>query len=681
MTAEEYHRHVNDLQAGKRLPRAVYLHKSALDSTPPELQEIVTCQVRQLKLDDPDWDILKFHRDGYKLTLLSYPTFFDDAYPALHKSISIDLGGQRCKETSYLKTDNPPILHRKETMILAESLCYDDFCEITREGEEAGLYENTKIIGFRQSWEALIQEKGYELVDGRLFRRATLGEALHQQSSHQQPSHKVDRHKTALSRDSLSSPMKTLASNGYLEGQYTVFDYGCGHGDDLAELQAHGITATGWDPNWRPEGDKTEGELVNLGFVINVIEDIEERVEAVLGAWQLTGKLLVVSAMIASERHISKFKSFKDGVLTSRNTFQKYFSQAELQVFLEQTLEYEPIPVAPGIFYIFKDKDEEQLYLSSKQRRKSRWKQLVQKSVRIPRKKQLFEENRSLFESFWQRCLELGRMPAAEELPEQDDLLKLTGSTKRAFKLIQEEFDTTPLEDAARERREDLLVYFALQQFNKRRVYKHMPEQLKRDIKVFFGDYKTVIAEARELLFSLAEPDRVEKACEAAHDKLPASILNERHSLILHSRFTKDLPPALRVYIGCASQLFSETDGVDLVKIHIRSGKLTMMVYEGFDKQPIPMLQERVKINLRNRHVDFFDYGYGDYEPQPLYKKSLLIDDSFEDYDKQVSFDNRLARLAVPGLDDSYGPSIDLFTRFLEEQHGLRIQGYRFHKL
>ncbi|MBO9484508.1 hypothetical protein [Salinisphaera sp. G21_0] len=54
-----------------------------------------------------------------------------------------------------------------------------------------------------------------------------------------------------------------------------MFDYGCGHGDDLSELQAHGITASGWDPNWRPEGEKTEGDLVNFGYVINVIEDLE----------------------------------------------------------------------------------------------------------------------------------------------------------------------------------------------------------------------------------------------------------------------------------------------------------------------------------------------------------------------------------------------------------------------
>ncbi|WP_281647956.1 DNA phosphorothioation-associated putative methyltransferase [Parendozoicomonas sp. Alg238-R29] len=673
MNHEQWQDALKLLPIGKVLPKAIYVHRSALLDAAPELSKYVEGKASAAGLNGDDWTIARLHRDVFKLTLLNYPHFYDEAYPSLHFSTSIDLVTGQVKGTRFAKSPNPPILHRKENMVLASDPDYEDFCEITREGEEAGLYENPRIIGFKQSWEALIQEKGYELVDGRLFRQAVFEQA-------EGDKHEVDRHRTALSRDAMSVPMKTLAKNGYLEGQFSVFDYGCGHGDDLAELQAHGIHAAGWDPAWRPDGEKTEGDLVNLGYVINVIEGLPERVEAVQGAWSLTRVVLVVSAMIASERHVAKFKPFKDGVLTSRNTFQKYFSQAELQIFLEQVLDEEPIPVAPGVFYIFKDKDEEQLYLASKQRRRTRWKQLVQKSVRIPKKQQLLADHRELFELFWQRTLELGRMPAAEEFEKAEELQKLTGSPKKAFNLIREEFDTTPLEQAEGERREDLLVYFALQQFNKKRVYKHMPEQLKRDIKAFFGDYKTAMSESRELLFSLAQPERIYIACEQAHKELPASIFNEGHSLVLHTRFLNDLPPALRVYVGCASQLFSEPDGVELVKIHIRSGKFTMMVYDGFETQPIPMLRERIKINLRNRHVDFFDYGYGDYEPQPLYWKSRLIDESFADYSKQKSFDKRLESLELPEM-DGYGLNPEDFTLVLRNGFGLEVKGYKFYKI
>ena len=111
--------------------------------------------------------------------------------------------------------------------------------------------------------------------------------------------------------------------------------------------------------------------------------------------------------------------------------------------------------------------------------------------------------------------------------------------------------------------------------------------------------------------------------------------------------------------------------------MHIRSGKLTMMMYDGFETQPIPMLRERIKINLRNRHVDFYDYGYGDYAPQPLYWKSQLIDETFGDYSKQKSFDKRLERLELPGM-QGYGLSPEDFEAVLLHGHRLIVKGYRF---
>ena len=671
MTPEDYRTMVNQLPCGKRLPKAIYIHKSVLPRLPEALQALTVQQSQTLKLDDSGWNVVKYHRDQFKLTLLSYPDFYDDAYPALHKSLTIDLLNQKCKETRYCNTDNPPILHRKETMILPENPHYEAFCHITQEGELAGLYENSRLIGFKRSWESLIESKGYTLVDGRLFRNAAINVTS---------PITIDRHKTALSRDDLSTPMKALARNGYLEGQFSIFDYGCGHGDDLRELEAHGLSAKGWDPNWRPDTPKEHADLVNLGFVINVIESLEERAEALTGAWQLTDKLLVVAAMIASEQHLKKFKPFKDGVITSRNTFQKYYSQTELQVFIEQVLDEDPIAVGPGVYYIFKDKEEEQLYLASKQRRRSRWKLLSQKPVRVLKSQRLLSEHSELFETFWRRCLELGRLPAIEELEGGYELKSRVGSPQQAFKLACEQYDIDDFHQAENERREDLLIYFALQQFCKRRQYKTMPEQLKRDIKSFFGNYRRVIEESRALLFSLSRPELIHQACAQAHERLPASVLNPNHSLILHARFAQDLPTPLRVYIGCAAQLYGETDDMDLIKIHIRSGKLTLMIYDGFETQPIPMLKERIKINMRAGHTEFFDYGYGDYEPQPLYWKSQFIDESFSDYGKQKSFDTKLASLNIPEMSMRYGPSLGTLNEVLRSKHQLKIQGYRFFK-
>lgn len=153
--------------------------------------------------------------------------------------------------------------------------------------------------------------------------------------------------------------MKNLAKHGYLSGHYSIFDYGCGRGDDLRELEAHGLDALGWDPNFQPDNERVSSSIVNLGFVLNVIEDQDERLEALLGAWDLTEQLLVISVMLANETYIAQFKPYKDGVITSRNTFQKYYAQTEIKTYIERHLQEEAIAVAPGIFYVFKDKLEE----------------------------------------------------------------------------------------------------------------------------------------------------------------------------------------------------------------------------------------------------------------------------------------------------------------------------------
>ncbi|HDN9020735.1 hypothetical protein [Aeromonas salmonicida] len=46
---------------------------------------------------------------------------------------------------------------------------------------------------------------------------------------------------------------------------------------------------------------------------------------------------------------------------------------------------------------------------------------------------------------------------------------------------------------------------------------------------------------------------------------------------------------------------------IDVIKLHIRSGKVSLMGYDDFSK-PIPYLVERVKIKMAEQEVDFFDY-------------------------------------------------------------------------
>lgn len=671
MNADNFAKLVKHLTIGKRLPDAVYIHKSALCEIAPELNRFCYSVAKTLNIDDSAWDLVKLFRKEFKIAFLSYPSFYSDSYPALKKSTLVDLTKLTMKETCYEGSDNPPILHRKELMVLKDDLHYVLFKEITDEGENAGLYENPFRIGFKQTWLRLIHHKGYSLVDGRLIRSSS--EAVPEDEL------QVYRHLTAITRYELSTPFKSLAKHGYLDGNHTIFDYGCGKGDDLRELEAHGLPATGWDPNFRPDADIVEADLVNIGFVINVIEDIDERIEALQKAYSLASKLLVVSAMVAGEATISKFTPYKDGILTSKNTFQKYYAQAELQNFIERTLEVDAVAVAPGVFYVFRDPIEQETFLSARQRRHIEWNHLSNLGSRSKAAAVLFAKYQSLLESFWSTCLDLGRLPALDEIEDPERLEEAIGSPKKAFQVLQAATDVEDLKLARTLRTEDLKVYFALGLFGKRKPYTQMGERMKRDIKAFFGTYQNAIEGAKEALFSVSNVQLINELCEKAATELPVCHLNTNHSLVFHERFLNLLAPELRIFVGCAAQLVGELEQVDLVKIHIASGKVSFMAYEDFDSSPLPRLVERIKVRLRDQDVDFFDY-VEPYKPPLLYWKSRYIDESFNDYKKQLSFDKKIASMGVVSQSRDFGPmrsELDLKLR----ERGLEIRGYRFYKI
>jgi len=58
--------------------------------------------------------------------------------------------------------------------------------------------------------------------------------------------------------------------------------------------------------------------------------------------------LLVVSALVQGSEDYAEFRCCSDGILTSRNTFQKYFEPAELQSLIEDSVKTEAVPAAMG---------------------------------------------------------------------------------------------------------------------------------------------------------------------------------------------------------------------------------------------------------------------------------------------------------------------------------------------
>ena len=130
----EYKNLVGQLKIGKKLPDAIYLHKSAMVALPHDLHAYLFSTIGKLDLADAPWNIIKFFKKDFKISLLYYPSFFEDSYPALHTSHTVDLGKGTVRPSSYGKSDNPPILHRKETFLEQNHPSVILFRKITQDG-------------------------------------------------------------------------------------------------------------------------------------------------------------------------------------------------------------------------------------------------------------------------------------------------------------------------------------------------------------------------------------------------------------------------------------------------------------------------------------------------------------------------------------------------------------------
>ena len=63
-----------------------------------------------------------------------------------------------------------------------------------------------------------------------------------------------------------------------------------------------GYSGTAGTRAHRPDGRRAAGPVVNLGYVVNVIEDLAERRDTLRRAWQLAGRVLIVGARLSANR-------------------------------------------------------------------------------------------------------------------------------------------------------------------------------------------------------------------------------------------------------------------------------------------------------------------------------------------------------------------------------------------
>lgn len=436
MQIQDYQQRLTSLSFGKRLPTAVYVYWVDGMDFGKALNELVATLAATHGIG-VEFNVIKFRTDDLKISFLSYPDFAEVAHPALRHAVTVDLVSGKARHTDYAKNHNPPILHRKETFLREDHPRRGEFATLTRAEEDAGLYQHTATIGFKLNWERLLEAKRLR-IEGHTLVNAECESTLHPSSGHlAEKGVLVERHKTALTRYELSKPVKTVLEYGLLKSDMTFFDYGCGQGSDVRGLQALGHQAEGWDPVHRSDAAKREADIVNLGYVLNVIEDPAERLEALVDAHRHCRKLLVVSGLINETVDLARAQQYSDGVLTRANTFQKFFEQQELQQYIEDALDVTAVPIALGVFYVFQKPADQQDFLSARSRRAIDWTQI---SARLglggPRTlwKALYDSNKELLDEFGKRALSAGRFPTANEFPAAAELTARFGSMKRALR-------------------------------------------------------------------------------------------------------------------------------------------------------------------------------------------------------------------------------------------------------
>ncbi|CAE6813066.1 hypothetical protein R69927_00284 [Paraburkholderia domus] len=659
---------------GKRVVDDLYVHREALvHLTSNEREAIDAALLRAPEEARERANVAKVNLKNWRVSLLVYRDFFDDPFPSLAESWILDQTSiVKVRYRSYVESLNPPILHRKELLLTADHALRTSFSKITQQAEELGLFDNTAVIGFRLNWERQIFEKGYRLEGDRFL---PLGNTEADGAALAENRHggAISRHLTALSRSTLSAPVQLLARHNLLSREWTFFDYGCGRGDDMAGLREVGYSVGGWDPYYASSSPLVSADVVNLGFVLNVIEDPAERVEALQRAFRLTQRVLAVGVMLESNRAVGQ--TYGDGLLTSRNTFQKYYSQDELKDYLEQVLHKEAFPVGPGIALVFADEALEQLFLTNRYRAHGVARRLVTlgriKATRVERKryakpaKLLSDETRHLLERLWEATLELGRLPESDEIDFLSQIEEKFGSFHKALRVMNAQFDPDELKRAAAVRADDLRLFFAMRHFAKRASYRSLERRLQRDVKSLLGDFRAAQSAGIQLLADAADPEKIKDACNDAA-QTSGGWLDGESALLLHVSMIDRLPVVLRAYIACGLMIFGDAAEVQLLKVHASSGKLSLMQYEDFDSARLPRMSKRVKINLRKQELKVFEYG-GLYEKPLLYYKSRYLNEEYGGYAEQQSFDDRLAGLALFDPSD-HGPSEHEFHALLEER-------------
>jgi len=421
----------------------------------------------------------------------------------------------------------------------------------------------------------------------------------------------TDRRLTAIGRSSLSAPARQAVIDRQIVHGLEVLDYGCGRGGDVRSLQQMKINALGWDPYYFPDGRQDPADVVLLTYVLNVIEDPDERRETLLRAWELTRSALVVSARLTWEKGKVQGEELADGVLTSRRTFQHLFGASELRDFVQQATGVRCVSATPGVVYAFKEDTSRIAFLARRIVPDIDW--------------LASEDSASAVAAVVDFTERRGRLPQLEEMPGQlaELLAHLRGPDLQ--RLVRRSADPAKVAEGSKRSTLNTLLFLGVELFNGRGPFSSLPPAVQLDIRSCFTSYREACQRADRLLLKLRDDTYVRGAMRAATvGKLTPT------ALYVHRRAVGHMPTILRLYEHCAAIAAGHPAEWTVVKLRHQGRAASWLDYPEFDSDPHPKLNSSYSVEMTTLGTTYTSYAASANRPLLHRKHEFLAQDDPE---------------------------------------------------
>ncbi|GGL03240.1 hypothetical protein Sme01_18990 [Sphaerisporangium melleum] len=399
----------------------------------------------------------------------------------------------------------------------------------------------------------------------------------------------TERRLTAIARTGLSVPARQAVIDQQITPQRSVLDYGCGRGDDVRVLRQMEIEASGWDPHFHPDGNLGPADVILLTYVLNVIEDPEERRLTLMRAWELTGQTLVVSTRLTWEKAKVKGAEFGDGVLTSRRTFQHLFGASELRSYVEDATGVRCVSAAPGVVYAFKRDEARLSYLARRIAPDTAW--LVS------------DDAASAIAAVVDHTEQRGRIPRVEEMPTHMIELLAHLSASELQRLVRVSADPEKVAEGGKRSTLTTLLFLGVELFNGRGPFSCLPLSVQLDVRAFFSSYKEACRRADRLLLKLRDDSYVRGATNGS---LVGKVTPT--ALYVHRRAIDAMPVVLRLYEHCASIAAGRPLEWTIAKLRHQGRGVSWLDYPEFDADPHPRLRSSYQVDLTTLKTSHLSY-------------------------------------------------------------------------